>query len=118
MDVFVGQSRRIKWAYSDGRQGVDDLTLTIRDESDAIVFGPTIAQELSGGAYFSEWTPPDDGSFTGYFHSDNAPVGFGVFDIVATPFYKSNESGSVSSLISENSRAGVSYHRVVNGVLQ
>ena len=102
MDVFVGQSRRIKWVYDNQRQGVSDLTLTIRDESDAVVFGPVVAQELSGGVYFADWTPTDDGSFTGYFESDTNPVGFGVLDIRATPFYSVNESSTVTPVILDN----------------
>lgn len=116
MDAFVGQTRRIKWVYDSGKQGVSDLTLTIRDESDAIVFGPEPTQGLYGGVYYADWTPTEAGSFTGYFESVNDPVGTGVFDIIVTVFQ--NSVNTDSQIITNGQSSSASYHQIINGVLQ
>ena len=80
MDAFVGQRRRIKWIYNDERSGVTDLTLVIRDESDAIVY-TTVAQELHGSVYYFDWTPDKIGNYTGYFSSVTNSTGFAIVNI-------------------------------------
>ncbi len=74
MYAFVGRAHRIKWEYFDVRMGVDDLSISIRDSADQIVFGPTSMAEFdSGGVYYADWLPVGEGNFTGYLSSPNHP---------------------------------------------
>ena len=83
--AYVGRYKRLKWQYFDFRTGVTDLMVTVRNDADVIVHGPVLTYELTNGVYFSDWVPPAEGNYTGYFDSASDPTTLSAFDIEVFP---------------------------------
>jgi len=82
VDIFIGQTKRFKFEYSDHRTGVNDLHLTLRDSGDVVVYGPvTMTEFASGGVYHADWTPSSVGNYTLYIESVTNPIGQRAHDI-------------------------------------